>query len=77
MTAKFDTKAIAAEVRANLATLDACSLHEFVGLPEGAMQCKDGLLYRKFRCSKCGGTCDSHALRWYELGLKHAKGGAQ
>lgn len=68
---------ILGEVRANLAKLDACPGHEFVGVPEGAMRCKDGFVYRKFRCVHCEGTVDSHAEHWYRRGIEHAKGGAQ
>lgn len=68
---------ILVEVRANLAKLDACHRHDFVGVADGAIKCKDGLAYQRYRCTNCGGKVDAHAARWYRLGLEHAKGGAQ
>jgi hypothetical protein len=65
---------ILAAVRANLARLASCSLHDFHGVPEGAMPCKDGFVYRDYRCSKCGGKISSSDHRWYVRGLEH--GGA-
>ncbi|MGE5786458.1 MAG: hypothetical protein ACM3ZE_17815 [Myxococcales bacterium] len=70
---------ILTEVRANLAKLDACPRHEFAGVKETAAgPAKDGsYLFRDYRCSRCGGKVDSHAARWYRLGLDHAKGGTK
>lgn len=64
----FDPKAILAEVRVNHAKLDACSRHDFVGMPDGAIRCNNGILYRKYRCTRCDGRVDSHAADWYRLG---------
>jgi len=73
----IDHKAILTEVRANLAKLDSCQRHEFVGLREGAIRCKDGFAFRDYRCANCGGKVDSHAERWYRRGIEHGKGGAR
>lgn len=65
---------ILAEVRANNAKLDACPRHDFVGVADGAIKCKDGLAYQRYRCTNCGGKVDSSAARWYRLGLEHGSG---
>lgn len=67
----IDPKVILAEVRENLAKLAGCALHDFHGVPERAMQCKDGLLYRDYRCSVCGGKVSASDYRWYQRGLEH------
>lgn len=69
---------ILVEVRANLAKLDACSRHEFVGVKETAIgpSKNGGWVYRDFLCANCGGKVDAHAERWYRIGLEHAKGGS-
>lgn len=61
---------ILTEVRANLAKLDACPRHNFVGVQETAIgPSKDGgWVYRDYRCTNCGGKVDSHAERWYRRG---------
>jgi hypothetical protein len=64
---------ILTDVRANLAKLDACTRHEFVGVPECSVKCKDGVLYRNFRCVNCGGTVDFHTEHWYRLGIEHGR----
>jgi hypothetical protein len=70
---------ILVEVRSNLAKLNACPRHEFVGIKETALgQTKDGgWVFRDYRCSNCGGKVDSHAEHWYRRGLEHARGGAK
>lgn len=70
---KIDAKAILAEVRENHAKLDGCNLHDFQGLPERAMQCKDGLIYRDYRCARCGGKVSASEYRWYMRGIEHGK----
>jgi len=54
------------QVKANQALLEVCKGHDF-SLPFE----KRGQFTVKWKCSKCGGTVDSQAKRWYELGLKH------
>lgn len=65
---------ILAEVRANMAKLDACPRHVFVGVFESAIKCKDGLAFQRYLCTRCGGSVDSSAARWYRLGLEHGSG---
>lgn len=66
-----DIKKIMSDVVANKARLDACvGIHRFeaferFGESPGAL-CK-------YKCSKCGGTVDQHALHWYQSGLSHAR----
>lgn len=69
-TVGIDHKAILADVRANLAKLDACPRHDFVGVKETAIgPSKDGgWVYRDYVCASCGGKVDSHAERWYRRG---------
>jgi hypothetical protein len=63
----FQFREVLAEVRANLATLEACpGPHEF-------QEIKDGKAFGpKWRCSKCGGVVDHQAAAWYTRGLAHA-----
>jgi hypothetical protein len=67
----IDPAAILADVRANIAKLHGCEHHDFHGIPERAMPCKDGLLYRDYRCSRCGGKVSASDYRWYQRGLEH------
>lgn len=71
----FDPRALAAEVKVNLSKLDTCQRHEFEGDPGSVMATlKDGSpWFRRYRCTRCGGSVDSHAYHWYQLGLRHAK----
>ena len=65
----IDTDQIIAEVRANTRRLGACPLpHDF---SDDATP--DKPLFKRWRCSKCGGTVDSHAKYWYNNGLKDSK----
>jgi hypothetical protein len=70
---------ILADVQANLAKLNACPRHDFVGIQETALrQTKDGgWVFRDYRCSNCSGKVDSHAEHWYRRGIEHAEGGAK
>lgn len=54
------------KVKANLALLATCKGHDF-SLPFE----KRGQMVVKWKCSKCGGTVDTFAKKWYEQGLKH------
>lgn len=54
------------QVKANQALLETCKGHDFSQPHE-----KRGQLVVKWKCSKCGGTVDHLAKRWYEMGLKH------
>lgn len=56
--------ALLAQVKANHATLGECTNHVFIRLD-------DRPLNPHWRCEYCGGTVDSHAKYWYELGRKH------
>jgi hypothetical protein len=53
-------------VKANQATLDACSGHDF-----GAL--RPGTLRTRYECRHCGGWADGHAVTWYNRGVEHAK----
>lgn len=57
-----------AEVHANNARLDACTgPHKFTCLePEKRIGAKH-------RCELCGGILSSGHVRWYQLGLEHAR----
>lgn len=61
----IDAKKILADVRANLALLDACQRHQFTHpapfTPGG-----------RSVCSACGGKMDPLQAKAYDLGLKHA-----
>jgi hypothetical protein len=54
---------ILAEIRANMAKLKGC-----VGPHEWEPQTK---LFERRRCTKCGGTMESTASRYYDDGLAH------
>lgn len=65
----IDTKQILADVRKNMAALDACAgPHDFSidATPQKP-------LFKKWRCSKCGGVVEQQCRLWYERGLKHWK----
>ena len=56
-------------VKANSKQLEGCAVpHDFTPFGERP-------IFRKERCSKCGGEVDAIAAMWYKRGLKH--GGAQ
>lgn len=63
------------KVRANRKDLESCTYHNFVGIPgQEHGTCKDGtVIYRRFRCANCRGEADSHAVHWYNDGLRHGK----
>lgn len=73
---RLDADQILREVRENAARLRSCPKHDFVGMPSEVLAtCKDGgQLFRRFKCTRCGGTVDSHGHHWYEQGRAH--GGA-
>jgi hypothetical protein len=57
------------QIRANMALLEGCpGPHDFH--PFG-----DRPIFRKSRCSKCGGELGCIEVQWYERGLAH--GGKQ
>ena len=64
-----EAKRLLEQVRANMASWDACDgPHELVDLtPEKTIG-------KRWRCSKCGGECDSVAKSYYEQGLRHGRG---
>jgi len=63
---KAEAEALLAAVQGNHAAIEKCAGHEFVAL-------NDAPIFRKYRCSKCGGVVDSIAKSWYETGLKHGR----
>lgn len=67
MITREETRAIWEKVKANLATLKACTgPHDFQALPGEK-------LFPRYRCSKCGGEADGHAVHWYAAGLAHGR----
>lgn len=70
-TVDFD--AIAANVKENLARLKTCDHHDFQPI-DGAKP-----LFRRARCTRCGGEVDSLHAVWYARGIEHGKklGGAK
>lgn len=63
----IDTKEILKEIRENMARLESCAgPHNFSidATPKKP-------LFKKWTCSKCGGTIDAINRTWYERGLKH------
>jgi hypothetical protein len=65
---KTDLHKIWADVKANHARLDSCPRHSWEQV-DGETK----TYAQKYVCTACGGTIDSHAKHWYELGLKHAR----
>lgn len=64
----IDSKAIMAQVKANIARLDGCAgPHDFHERPEVPRK-----LFAKRVCSKCGGEISSSDFYWYQKGLAHA-----
>lgn len=54
-----------ADAKANNDRLVSCPRHSWTPVGLG--------LRVKYTCRVCGGTVDSHAYHWYELGMKHAR----
>ncbi len=61
-----DIKTLWEQVKANHKLLDECKGHDFSRPFE-----KRGEMVVKWQCSRCGGTVDGQAKRWYERGLQH------
>lgn len=66
----FDSKAVLAEVQANMARLESCALpHDFAPIASDARP-----MMKRHVCSKCRGEVDGSAAHWYRRGLEHARG---
>lgn len=66
MNPKIDTDEIIREIRANTARLEGCvKPHDF---SVDASPTKP--MFKKWKCSKCGGVTDAINKIWYERGLK-------
>jgi hypothetical protein len=63
----IDTKQIIADVRANLAKLDACPRHEFRRKGDSGR-----VMFRSI-CAKCGGELDGIQAKYYEVGIGHGR----
>lgn len=70
MITKEQSQQIWENVLANQRSLDGCGRHVFVD------ETPDRKIGKKWRCSSCGGTVDSTAKHYYEMGLKHGATGA-
>lgn len=66
----IDTKAILAEVRANMAKLEGCAGPHDFSVPLR----KIGSLIAEWSCAKCGGHIPNIEKIWYERGLAHGQG---
>ncbi|MDD5511080.1 MAG: hypothetical protein PHI12_09765 [Dehalococcoidales bacterium] len=63
---KSEVDAIYADVKANMAALDACEKpHDFKDIEE-----ENTVLPRRAKCTKCGGTVSVPHARWYKRGLE-------
>lgn len=60
-----EAKQLLADVRANVARLNACPRHDFQ--PTGPTR----PLMQRYACTACGGQIDSLAFHWYTRGLAH------
>lgn len=73
---KAEAEALWAAVKANRKAIDECpGPHDFVGI-ESELQTvtqDGGKLYRKYKCTQCGGEVTTHDWYWYQHGLKHGK----
>lgn len=68
MISKEQIQKIWSDVQANSRALDACARHSFVD------ETPEKKLGKKWRCSACGGTVETTAKHFYELGFKHGAG---
>lgn len=64
---KEEGKKLLADIRANNAKLNACSLHDFSidATPERQID-------KRWRCTRCGGEVFANSKTWYDKGIQHA-----
>jgi hypothetical protein len=64
---------VTAEAKANLERLTSCpGPHRFFTVE----RTQHRAIRRRYRCARCGGVVDGVQRYWYELGLEHARRGA-
>lgn len=63
-----EIRAIAEQVKANQAKLDACPWHEFERSTATGML--RSVTHQRYVCRNCGGEVDHHAHYWHELGRR-------
>lgn len=68
-----EMRALAAQVQANHAKLEACDWHEFERIPRPDDNELQARLSGRYRCKHCGGEVDANAYRWHEIGRRPGK----